>query len=63
MLSQESLQQIDREIAKYPPGKKQSAIISALRIAQQEKGWLSMETIEFVAGYIGIPPIAAWEVA
>jgi len=63
MLSQESLQQIDREIAKYPPGKEQSAIMSALRIAQQEKGWLPKEVIEFVAGYIGIPPIVAWEVA
>ena len=63
MLSQESLQQIDREIAKYPPGRKQSAIMSALRIAQQEKGWLPKDVIEFVAGYIGITPIAAWEVA
>ncbi|MDR0564907.1 MAG: NADH-quinone oxidoreductase subunit NuoE [Azoarcus sp.] len=63
MLSQESLQQIDREIAKYPSDRRQSAIISALRIAQQEKGWLSKELIEFIAGYIGIPPIAAWEVA
>jgi NADH-quinone oxidoreductase subunit E len=63
MLSQESLQQIDRELTKYPPDRRQSATISALRIAQQEKGWLSKETVEFVADYIGIPPIAAWEVA
>ncbi|MDR3086590.1 MAG: NADH-quinone oxidoreductase subunit NuoE [Azoarcus sp.] len=63
MLSQESLQQIDREIAKYPPGQKRSAVMSALRIAQQEKGWLPKEVIEFVANYLGIPPIAAYEVA
>ncbi len=37
--------------------------MSALRIAQEEKGWLAKETIEFVANYIGIPPIAVYEVA
>ncbi|THF62563.1 NADH-quinone oxidoreductase subunit NuoE [Pseudothauera rhizosphaerae] len=63
MLSQESLQQIDREIAKYPPDQKQSAVMSALRIAQVEKGWLANETIEFVAGYLGMPAIAVYEVA
>jgi NADH-quinone oxidoreductase subunit E len=63
MLSQESLQQIDREIAKYPPDQKQSAVMAALRIAQVEKGWLSRETIGFVAEYLGMPAIAAYEVA
>ena len=51
MLSQESLQQIDREIAKYPSDQKQSAVMAALRIAQVEKGWLPKELIEFVARY------------
>ncbi len=63
MLSQESLTRIDREIAKYPSGQKQSAVMAALRIAQEEKGWLARETIEFVAGYLGMPAIAAYEVA
>ncbi|WP_341675132.1 NADH-quinone oxidoreductase subunit NuoE [Niveibacterium sp. SC-1] len=63
MLSTESLQKIDREVAKYPADQKQSAIMSALRIAQTEKGWLANETIEFVANYLGMPPIAAYEVA
>lgn len=63
MLSQESLQQIDREIAKYPSDQKQSAVMAALRIAQVEKGWLPKELIEFVARYLGMPPIAAFEVA
>lgn len=62
-LSAESLAQIDREIAKYPAEQKQSAIMSALRIAQLEKGWLANETIEFVAQYLGMPTIAAYEVA
>lgn len=63
MLSQESIQQIDREVAKYPPEQKQSAVMAALRIAQVEKGWLATETIEFVASYLGMPAIAAFEVA
>jgi len=63
MLSPESLKQIDREVAKYPPEHKESAVMSALRIAQLEKGWLAPETIEFVAGYLGMPPVAAYEVA
>jgi len=63
MLSQESLRQIDREIAKYPQDRRQSAVISALRIAQQEQGWLPKELIEEVADYLGMPPVAAWEVA
>lgn len=63
MLSAESLKQIDREVAKYPADQKQSAVMSALRIAQVEKGWLANETIEFVASYLGMPPMAAFEVA
>lgn len=63
MLSPESLAQIDREIAKYPAEHRQSAVMSALRIAQTEKGWLSPETIEFVAQYLGMPTIAVYEVA
>ena len=63
MLTQESLKRIDREIAKYPAEQKQSASMAALAIAQEEQGWLSTEAIEFVANYLGMPPIAAYEVA
>lgn len=63
MLSQASRQKIDREIAKYPADQKQSAVIAALAIAQDEKGWLAMETMDFVAAYLGMPPIAVYEVA
>jgi NADH-quinone oxidoreductase subunit E len=62
-LSPESLAQIDREVAKYPADQKRSAVMSALRIAQVEKGWLSTDTIKFVADYLGIAPMAAHEVA
>jgi NADH-quinone oxidoreductase subunit E len=63
MLSHESLKKIDREIAKYPPDRKQSAVMSALIIAQDEKGWLSSETLAYVASYLGMPPVLVYEVA
>lgn len=63
MLSEDALKKIDREIAKYPPDQKQSAVMAALAIAQMEKGWLSTETMEFVAHYLGMPAIAVYEVA
>jgi NADH-quinone oxidoreductase subunit E len=63
LLSEAGLRRIDREIAKYPPDQKQSAVMAALAIAQDEKGWLSPEAMDFVAGYLGMPPVAVYEVA
>lgn len=63
MLSAESLAQIDKEVAKYPAEQRQSAVMSALRIAQVEKGWLSNEVMDFIAHYLGMQPIAVYEVA
>jgi len=63
MLSAESLKLIDVEVAKYPSEQKQSAVMGALRIAQTELGWLAPATIEFVADYLDMPSIAAYEVA
>ena len=63
MLSAAALSRIDREIAKYPPDQKQSAVMSALAIAQDEKGWLPPEAMDFVANYLGMPPVAVYEVA
>jgi NADH-quinone oxidoreductase subunit E len=63
MLSPESLKKIDQAIAKYPPEQKQSAVMAALTVAQDEKGHLSTEVMDFVAGYLGMAPIAVYEVA
>ena len=63
MLLPESLKQIDIECTKYPEDRKRSVLISALRIAQQEKGYLSRDIIEYVAQYLDVPPVAALEVA
>lgn len=63
MLSQEARARIDREVAKYPTDQKQSAVMAALRIAQEEQGWLSTAAIESVASHLDMPAIAAFEVA
>ena len=63
ILSAESLARIDREIAKYPSDQKRSAVMAALAIAQDEHGWLSTETMDFVARYLDMPAIAVYEVA
>jgi len=63
VLSPEALAKIDQAIAKYPPDQRQSAVMAALTIAQDEKGWLSTETMDFVARYLGMQPIAVYEVA
>jgi len=62
-LSAESLAAIDREIAKYPADRRQSAVMAALRIAQQEHGWVSEEIMQFIADYLDMPPVHVLEVA
>jgi NADH-quinone oxidoreductase subunit E len=62
-LSAEACRRIDGEVAKYPPQQKRSAVVSALAIAQDELGWLPGWAIEAVASYLGMPAIAAYEVA
>ena len=63
VLSPDALAKIDAAAAKYPPEQRRSAVMAALTIAQDEKGWLSTETMDFVAQYLGMPPIAVYEVA
>ena len=63
VLSPDALAKIDVAVAKYPSDQRQSAVMAALTIAQDEKGWLSTETMDFVAHYLGMPPIAVYEVA
>ncbi len=63
LLAPDSLAKIEREVAKYPSDQKQSAVMAALAIAQKEKGWLSTETMDFVAAVLGMAPIAVYEVA
>lgn len=63
LLTPEAYQKIDRELAKFPADQRQSAVMAALAIAQDEKGWLSTEVMQDIADYIGMPAIAVQEVA
>jgi NADH-quinone oxidoreductase subunit E len=63
VLSEQAYKRMDREIAKFPADQKQSAVMAALAIAQDEAGWLSPEVMEVVAAYLDMAPIAVQEVA
>jgi NADH-quinone oxidoreductase subunit E len=63
MLSDNARSQIDRAVGKYPADQKQSAVMAALTIVQDERGWLSTESMDEVARYLGMPPVAVYEVA
>lgn len=62
MLSEAAAQGFEREIAKYPPEGKASAVIACLAILQQEHGFISNESEALVAAALGMPPIAVHEV-
>jgi len=64
LLSPETRAAIDEWVAKYPPERKQSAVMAALTITQdQNGGWLSEELMNAVAEYLELAPIAVYEVA
>jgi NADH-quinone oxidoreductase subunit E len=60
-LSPENVEKIERECAKYP--QRRAAIKSALRLVQQQHGWLQQEAMDEVADLLGIRPIQVYEVA
>ncbi len=55
--------EIDTWVARFPPDKRQSAVLNALRVVQHEHGWLSTEMMDAVADYLGMSRIAVYEVA
>ena len=64
MLSEKAQKQIDQWLVKYPADQKQSAVIPALHIVQDENGgWLTEALMNDVADYLGMPHIAVYEVA
>ncbi|HOX90754.1 MAG TPA: NADH-quinone oxidoreductase subunit NuoE [Burkholderiaceae bacterium] len=63
LLSAATYALIDRECAKFPAQQRQSAVIPALAHAQRQLGWLSDEVLREVADYLGMAPIAVYEVA
>jgi len=64
LLSEHTRQEIDRWVAKFPPGRQRSAVIAALRAAQaQNQGYLTKPLMDAVAEYLNLPPIQVYEVA
>jgi NADH-quinone oxidoreductase subunit E len=62
VVSEAALARFAREVAKYPPEQKQSAVMACLSIVQQESGFVSAESEKVVADYLGMAPIAVREV-
>ncbi len=60
--SDDTLARFAREVAKYPPEQKQSAVMACLTIVQHEQGHVSAEAENAVAAYLGMAPIAVHEV-
>jgi NADH-quinone oxidoreductase subunit E len=63
LLSEAAYKKIAREVAKFPAEQKQSAVMAALAIAQNEQGWMSQAVLEDVARVLQMPAIAVQEVA
>src|SRR5215471_20150147 len=62
--SDEKLKKVDEIVARYPAGKQKSALLPILHLAQEEfGGWLSVETMDYVASLLKIEPIEVYEVA
>ncbi|MCY7371745.1 MAG: NADH-quinone oxidoreductase subunit NuoE [Polaromonas sp.] len=62
MISEKTAARFARETAKYPADQKQSAVMACLAIIQAEAGFVSAESEQLVANYLGMPPIAVHEV-
>lgn len=62
MLTEEMKTQFAREVAKFPADQKQSAVMACLQIVQAARGYVSAESEQEVADYLGMPAIAVKEV-
>ncbi|MBX3241964.1 MAG: NAD(P)H-dependent oxidoreductase subunit E [Chitinophagaceae bacterium] len=61
--SSDRLSKVDEIVARYPEGKQKSALIPVLHLAQEQFGWLSAETMDYVASLLSLEPIEVYEVA
>ena len=62
MITEATKARFAREVAKYPPEQKQSAVMACLTIVQQEQGWVSPESEAEIGDYLGMPASAVHEV-
>jgi NADH-quinone oxidoreductase subunit E len=64
LLSEHTRHEIDHWVAKFPAGRRRSAVLSALRFAQeQNNGFLTPDLMDAVAEYLELAPIHVYEVA
>jgi NADH-quinone oxidoreductase subunit E len=63
VLSEHVRHEIDHWVSKFPTERRRSAVISALHAVQHEQGFLTQESMDAVAAYLGLPPIQVYEVA
>ena len=63
VLSAHERAEIDSWLARYPADQRQSALLGALRAVMHEDHYLSVPKMDAVAAYLGLPPIAVYEVA
>ena len=64
LLNEHTRHEIDAWVARFPEGRQRSAVLSALRFAQeQNQGYLTTELMDAVAEYLSLPPIQVYEVA
>ena len=62
--SQTQMAEFNRLVARYPEGKQKSALLPVLHLAQESfGGWLSPETMDYVASLLNIKPVEVYEVA
>jgi NADH-quinone oxidoreductase subunit E len=64
LLSEQTRREIDHWVAKFPAGRQRSAVLAALRFAQEQNhGFLTTPLMDAVAGYLDLPPVQVYEVA
>jgi NADH-quinone oxidoreductase subunit E len=64
VFSEEAMKTAQTIISRYPEGKQKSALLPILHLAQAEfGGWLSPETMDYVASILKIRPVEVFEVA
>ena len=61
--SEEKLKKVSEIVARYPEGRQKSALLPVLHLAQEQFGWLSAETMDYVAGLLSLEPVEVYEVA
>lgn len=59
----ERLEKVKEIIARYPEGRQKSALLPILHLAQEQHGWVSPETMDYVADILNIQPVEVYEVA